>query len=235
MNDLLLFIMSLIAIFVIYWVFAGQKKYNEMYMPKKKRKIKAIFFDLDGVILDSKEAWFNVFNQTRKKFKLKEISMDEFTKKVWGGSIEKDLKYFKSKTPEEIGKIYVNTFNKIVDKTKLIPKAEDVLKKIKQKKLKIGLVTNSYKKITNKVLKHHKILKYFDTVVCGDEVENDKPFPDEILVACERLKIRPEETVLVGDTKNDIKAGRAAGSFVIGYNIMADLKISSLEDLLELV
>ena len=86
-----------------------------------------------------------------------------------------------------------------------------------------------------KTLEYHKIKDYFDAIVCGDEVEKDKPYPDEIIEACKRLKINVDEAILVGDTKNDIIAGRAAGCFVIGYNIMADLRISGLSDLLEMV
>ena len=107
--------------------------------------------------------------------------------------------------------------------------------KIREKRLKIGLVTNTYKKSVKKTLEYHKIKDYFDAIVCGDEVEKDKPYPDEIIEACKRLKINVDEAILVGDTKNDIIAGRAAGCFVIGYNIMADLRISGLSDLLEMV
>jgi len=228
-------IIGITAILALYWVFIGQRKHNEMFKPKK-RDLKAIIFDMDGVLIDSKDAWFKVFNHTREKFKLQGITMEEFDKKVWGGSVEADSKkYFKARSADEIAKIYVETFSKFIKNTKLMPHTKEVLQKIKEKNLKIGLVTNTFKEPTSKVLKHHKIIDYFDAIVSGDEVEHDKPYPDEIIEVCKRLGIEPEDAILVGDTKFDIGAGRSAGSFVVGYNIMADMKISSLNDLLHLI
>ena len=124
--------MSLIGIIIVvtaflalYWVFYGQREHHEMFMPKRKTKLKAVLFDLDGVLLNSFEAWYHVFNHVRKDLKLKEISRDEFKKKVWGGSVEADAKnYYKnidgpkraegSWIPNEIEqllKIIVNSLN----------------------------------------------------------------------------------------------------------------------------
>ena len=73
------------AFLALYWVFYGQRRHNEMFTPKRKTELKAVLFDLDGVIIDSFEAWFHVFNQVREDLKLKEISKEEFRNKVWGG------------------------------------------------------------------------------------------------------------------------------------------------------
>ena len=62
------------ALLALYWIFYGQRKYNDMLIPKRKTELKAVLFDLDGVILDSFEAWYSVFNHARKDFGLKEIS-----------------------------------------------------------------------------------------------------------------------------------------------------------------
>ena len=125
------------AFLALYWVFYGQRRYNEMFMPKRKTKLKAVLFDLDGVILDSFEAWLNVFNHARKHFKLKEISKEEFRKNVWGGSVQADVKnYFKSKEVKEIEKLYKKLISKYTHKTKLMPDAIKVLESTPFEKLR---------------------------------------------------------------------------------------------------
>ncbi|MAE42922.1 hypothetical protein CMO93_04065 [Candidatus Woesearchaeota archaeon] len=224
------------AFLALYWVFYGQRKHNEMMNPKRKTELKAILFDLDGVIIDSFEAWFSVFNQLRKKYNLKEISKEEFRKKVWGGSVERDAKeFFNNLDPKVLKKEYEKLMGKNAKKTKLNGDAEKVLKAIKHKKFKIGLVTNSPGSIVNKILNFHKIDKYFDVVITADDVEKAKPYPDPILKACEKLKVMPDEIMYVGDTKIDYKAGKSAGAFVVGLNTHGDLVISRLRDLLQLL
>ena len=85
------------------------------------------------------------------------------------------------------------------------------------------------------VLEFHKLKHYFNSIVSADDVERVKPYPDPVIKLCENLGIMPDEAILVGDTKNDFKAGRAASVFVVGLNTHGDLIISKLSDLLELV
>lgn len=235
MNNLLILIMSLTSILVIYWVAIGQWKHNAT-LRQSNRKIKAILFDLDGVLIDSHDAWFKVFNHTRKKFKLPEIKIQEFDKHIWGGSIDREAKiYFKNIEVKEIAEIYYNQLSKFKKDIKINPYAHYVLKNIKDKKLKVGIVTNSYKKPTLTLLDFHGMKNFFDVVIGGDEIEYAKPAPDGILKACKKLKISPEEALFIGDTKNDINAGKNAGCFTIGYKIDGDLKIGNIKDITKLI
>ena len=236
MSILLSAILLVTAFLALYWVFYGQRKYNEMLIPKRKTDLKAILFDFDGVIIDSFEAWYHVFNQTRKHFKLREISEEEFRKKAWGKILNTELKQnFPNQDIMEVKDQYSILITKNIDKIKLLPDSKEVLQKIKKKNLKIGLVTNNFTKPTAKALKFHKIGKYFDAIVTVDDIERPKPYPDAILKACEKLGIAPDETIYVGDNKNDFKAGKSAGAFVVGLNTHGDLTIGKLSDLLQLL
>ena len=224
------------GIIALYWIFYGQRKQNDMLTPKRKTELKAVLFDLDGVILDSFEAWFNVFNHARRDFNLKEISREEFRNKTWGGSAAADVKnYFKGMDAGELESIYKRLIAEYTDKTELLPGAKNVLKQIKNKNIKIGLVTNTFKETALDMLKFHKIENYFDSVVTSDDVEKVKPYPDPVFKLCENLGIMPDEAILVGDTKNDYRAGKAAGCFVVGLNTKGDLIIDKLSALLDLV
>lgn len=226
--------MSLTSILVIYWVLMGQWKHN-VSIRQSNRKIKAVLFDLDGVLVDSHDAWFKVFNYARKKFKFPEISLKEFDKSVWGGSIDRDVRaYFKNINPEEVAKVYFSKLSKFKKDIKINPYAHYTLKTIKDKKLKTGIVTNTYKKVALEITDFHGITNFFDVIVGGDEVEKGKPAPDSILKACKKLKIAPEEALFIGDTKNDINAGKNAGCFTIGYKIHGDLMIDNIKDIVKL-
>ena len=229
-------ILFVTAFLALYWVFYGQRKYNEMLNPKRKTELKAIIFDLDGVIIDSFDAWYHVFNQTRKHFKLTEFSKDKFRKKAWGKILNTELKEnFPNQSVKEIKDQYRTLITKNVDKIKLLPNSKEVLQKIKKKNIKIGLVTNNFTKPTLKALKFHKISKYFDAILAEEDVEMPKPYPDGILKACEKLNVAPDEAIYVGDRENDYKAGKSAGCFVVGLNTKGDLIISKLKDILKLL
>ena len=236
MTILLTVIIVATGFLALYWVFYGQRKHNEMFNTKRKTELKAVLFDLDGVIIDSFEAWFNVFNHVRRNYKLKEAGKEEFKKNIWGTSAQENAKkYFKNASVKEVGDAYKRLMLKYIHKTELLPDVKKVLEAIKKKNIKLGLVTNSFNSITSKILKHHKIKNYFDAIVTADDVEKLKPYPDPVIKLCEKLNVMPDETILVGDTKNDYKAGKGAGCFVVGLNTHGDLMISGLKDLLELV
>jgi len=224
------------AFLALYWVFYGQRKYNEMFMPNKKHELKAILFDMDGVIIDSFDASYKIFNDLRKKCKLGIMNMEEYRKSVWGGFFADNVKkYLKTNDAAGIEIYHKKLISKYKNGVKLMPGAKKVLKAIKKKNIKIGLVTNTIRGQTADKLRHHEIKNYFDAVVTGSDVERVKPYPDPVLKLCKRLEVTPEEAILVGDTKNDYKAGKAAGCMVVGLNSDGDFVISKLDELLQLV
>jgi len=236
MTLFLTIILVITAFLALYWVFYGQKKWNDTLNPKRKTKLKAILFDLDGVIVDSFQRQFTVFNELREKYGFKAMKKEDVRKGWWGNSLEVNAKlFFKNVDIEKLKKEYNDSVIKHIDKGKLMKDAKEVLKKIKEKKLKIGLVTNTTSKRAEKELKYQKVRDLFDVVITADDVEKPKPYPHPILKACEKLKVMPDEVIYVGDTKNDYKAGKSAGAFVVGLETKGDLIISGLKDLLQLL
>lgn len=236
MSFLIGIIIAVTAFLALYWVFYGQRKYNEMLMPKKKHELKAILFDMDGVIIDSFEASYKIFNELRKKCKLGIMSREEYRKSVWGGFFADNVKkYLKTNDAAVIETHHKKIILKYKNEVKLMPGAKKVLKAVKKKNIKIGLVTNTLRGQTLDTLNYYKIKNYFGFIVTGSDAERVKPYPDPILKLCENLNVTPEETILVGDTNNDYKAGKAAGCMVVGLNSDGDLIISKLDELLQLV
>ncbi len=224
------------GILALYWIFYGQRKYNETFVPKKNVELKAILFDLDGVLIDSFDAWHNVFNDLRKTINLKPISKEEFKKAAWGGfATKKSRKYLNYKEITDFKEEYSKSAEKHTKTIKLMTGAREIIQKVKDKKIKIGLVTNTLRAQAEEILDRLGVKSSFDSIVAGGDVHRLKPYPDPVIKLCKNLGVGPQEAILVGDTQNDYKAGKSAGCVVVGFNTKGDLMISRLEDLEQLL
>jgi len=201
----------------------------------QRKAVKAVLFDMDGVLVDSYEAWFNVFNKSLGQFGHKSASKIEF-KKIFGSPIEEDLKkYFKGRTMKEVKDSYNKNFGKYVRYVKIFPDTLKTLKRLKKQKLKLALITNSPRYITNLILIHFKIKRYFDAIVTMEDVKHSKPAPDLVIKACRRLKLKPGDAILVGDTKYDMIAGKRAGCVTVGYRIKGDFRIDKTNEVTKFI
>ena len=127
----------------------------------QRKEVKAVLFDLDGVLVDSFDAWFHLFNYTLKHFGFKTLTRKQF-RKDFGAPIESDVKkYFKGKTIDEMTEVYKKNYPKFMKRVKLMPHAKIVLEQLRYKKLKVGLITNSAKTIALALLIHFKLKRYF--------------------------------------------------------------------------
>lgn len=201
----------------------------------QRREVKAVLFDLDGVLVDSFDAWLYVFNDTRKYFGFKPLRKKDFIKD-FGAPIEHDVKkYFKGKTIKEVENVYNINFKNGKKYVKLFPQSIYVLQKLTKQKIRLGLITNSTRFISSTILNHFKLKKYFKAIVTMDDVKRRKPAPDMILKACRILKVKPKNTILVGDTKNDVIAGKRAGCVTVGYKMRGDYGISKLDEVTKFI
>jgi|TARA_B100001971_G_C18223324_1_gene558680 HAD superfamily hydrolase (TIGR01509 family) len=186
---------------------------------------KAVLFDMDGVLIDSFGAWFGLFNHTLKNFNKKEINKDEFTKKAWAQDVGKVAeRYFKGIPIKEVVDFYFSNFMKFKAKIILSPNVKEILGLLKRKGKKIVLVSNTYHDLQRKMLKSVGLLEYFDLTFGADDVKKGKPAPDMVFLACKKLNIKPEDTILVGDTIWDKKTAEAAGCGFVGYKFKDGIK-----------
>ena len=234
MNIFLGFFLVLSAFLVIYWFIWGQRKHEMLLNPPKEYKLKAVFFDLDGVLVDTFDAWHAAINKELKKNGYKEQSKEEHRKKCWGRPLEEGMqKLFKGHDMKAISEDIKREIEKNVDKVALMPHAKELLRTI-QKKHKIALITNNYRPIVKKMLAHHKLDSYFDEIITIEDVQNPKPYPDALLKALEKFKLEPPEAIYIGDTPHDFKAAKAARIGMIGIGTRGNLVADSLKDIIPL-
>jgi len=192
-------------------------------------KIKAAFFDQDGVIIDTERDGHRVsFNMTFKEYGFSdEWDIDYYHEllQIAGGK-ERMKHHWKTKgfskplTEEEIDNLVKEMhkrktalFVELIEtgKLPLRPGIRRFMKEAMEAGLKIAVCTTSNeqaaKAITEKILSDIK----FDLVLAGDVVKNKKPDPEIYNLALTKLGLGPEECFVVEDSKNGVRASKAAG------------------------
>lgn len=214
-----------------------------MSIPKSKFRrmegkldiIKGIIFDLDGVLIDSYEAWQKLLNYALKNYGKKTISETEF-QRFWGQGMEKDIEILLPEiTLSQLQKFYEDNFQKFSNYIKVFPETEFVLKKLKEKGLKIAIASNSAPKILTFCIKEAGLEKYLDYFLGASDSLKGKPEPDILFKILEVLKLKKEEVLFVGDSPFDIEAGKRAGIKTVGIGIKGDKEIKNLKDLIYLI
>lgn len=196
-----------------------------------KLKPSAILFDMDGVLIDSLDSWWSSLNTALQAFNYDKITKKEFLNSYWGHDLFDNLKTMN--IPCKVGNFCNNIYGDHIGSIKIYPYTKSTLKGLKN--YKKSIITNTPKDCTIKILKKFDIEKYFDFVLTSTDVKNAKPDPEIVFKSCEKLGVKPEKVVIVGDTDSDVKSGRAAGCKVIGINVKADYIIKNLSEITNII
>jgi pyrophosphatase PpaX len=199
--------------------------------------MKAIFFDMDGVLVDSFDFWYELFNFTLKHFKYPELARDDFDRKIWGiSTLEAAQKHLPRNTDSEMAEFYLKNYTRFDKYFKAYPKVALLLKQLREKNLKIVIVSNTHIEIAEDELSKCKLREHIDVLLCPNTRLKPKPYPDMIFEGLRQLGLKKEEMIFVGDTISDIRAGKAAGVRTIGLRIDGGNKrIEKVEEVLELI
>jgi pyrophosphatase PpaX len=192
-----------------------------------KLKPNGILFDLDGVLVDSFNAWLAALNDALKIYNHNMITKEEFIEKYWGHDLFDNLE--KMNLTYEVGIACNKMYKKHVDKVRIYPDTKDILNKLKMYKKVV--ITNTPKDSAFQVLKQFNILRFFEFVLTSNDVKMSKPDPEIVIKSCKLLNSKPTEVILIGDTRSDVIAGKAAGCKVIGVNVDADYTINNISEL----
>jgi beta-phosphoglucomutase family hydrolase len=185
--------------------------------------IKAVIFDMDGVIIDSEPIHFESDQMTMKHFGI-EISHEELNQYVGVSNLVmwSDLKA-KFNLTASIDELMEKQsyFKKYLIGNKKLEPIEGIphlLAQIKDAGVKIGLASSSNRDFIEMILNNLEIIHYFEVIVSGEEVTKSKPEPDIFLKAAEKLKIDPKNCLVIEDSQNGVKAAILAGMTCIGFN-----------------
>ena len=185
---------------------------------------RAVFFDLDGTIVDTEPLWERAFETVLQLYNADFVGYDELpdgatVPQKWEYIIHTNAEYL-SGIPNvaELSRLTHTEYLKIVENSLLEarPGFWDLAAKLKvDKNLKIALVTNSTKEITQKVLSKIGVASTFDLVVTGDEVKKAKPAPEIFLKAAKTLNVKPAEVLVFEDSLAGASSAVNAGMDLI--------------------
>jgi beta-phosphoglucomutase len=180
------------------------------------KKYNTILFDMDGVIADSMhwhaEAWQRVF----KEYNIDLPKMEIFIREGMSGlaSIVDILKANNHTVPDEDeleGLLSKKLAIFETGKVGIFPHALDILKFVKNRNLKTGLVTGSLRRSVEYILKDD-LLPCFDVIVAVDDILNGKPHPEPYLKAMDKLCSKPVEVLVIENAPLGIISAKKAGA-----------------------
>jgi HAD superfamily hydrolase (TIGR01509 family) len=177
--------------------------------------VAGVLFDWDGVLLDSLGAAFNVYDRIFSRIGTKRLTKDEFLevqspnwydfyvkvgvpKALWKEVDAEWVRLYKDESPE------------------LHPDARRCLKALSEAGLKLALVSNGSRARVEDEIGGFGLRPFFQSIECGEKIEELKPSPTMINRALGVLSLRPMEVVYVGDSPADIQASKNSGVPSIG-------------------
>lgn len=211
--------------------------------------IRAVVFDLDGTLVDSAPDLLAAANTMLAELGRRALSLDEVIAMI-GDGVAKLVERALAATggldgcePAAVTQRFVEIYEgHAVDQTRPYPGVTEVLDRLQQQGVALGICTNKPEAATLEVLRDLDLARYFTAVIGGDSLDGArKPDPQPLLTIVHRLGATAAEAVMVGDNANDVQAARAAGMPVIvharGYtrvpaaDLGADAVIDGFADL----
>lgn len=199
--------------------------------------IKAVIFDVDGVLLDSFEANFDFYAKLLEKFGYRGPTREFFQGVTHMSMVEALQALAPSADKEDLARMY-ELGSQPLDKTiksleAHMPLGTEEAVRILSKKYALGVVTS---RVKSHIFEGNLIIlkDYFEVVVGYEDTQLHKPNPEPLLKAVENLNMKPAECIYVGDALTDVKAGFAAGVPVVSYPTMLPGAIACAKNFAEL-
>ena len=198
-------------------------------------KIKAVLFDMDGVLIEAKEWHYEALNKALSIFGY-EINRYEHLTSYDGLPTSVKLKKLSMEKglPEELHE-FINemkqqyTIAMIYDCCRPRFNHEYALSRLKAEGYKLAVGSNSIRQTVLLMIEKARLTKYFDVLLSNQDVKQAKPSPEIYLTAMERLNVRPEECVIVEDNENGIKAAIASGGHVLPVKTVDDVTYAAIK------
>ncbi|KGI55249.1 HAD family phosphatase [Campylobacter sp. MIT 97-5078] len=198
-------------------------------------KIKAIIFDMDGVLIEAKDWHFEALNKALKLFGLEISRYDHLSvfdglptrKKLELLSLEGSLPQGLHKFINEMKQEY--TMQIVYSSCKPRFYHEFALSRLKNEGYKMAVCSNSIRNTIEMMMQKAALSEYFGFYISNEDVKNGKPDPEMYKKAIKRLNLKPHECLIVEDNENGIKAARASGANVMIVEQVSEVNYANIK------
>ena len=204
-------------------------------------KIKAVIFDMDGVLIDAKEWHYQALNKALAVFG-EEIEFSEHQSTYDGLPTKSklDLLSESGRLPyklhdfiNELKQKYTMEITAVKCKPKFIH--QYALSKLKEEGYKIALASNSVRKTIKSMMELSKLGKFLDFYLSNEDVENPKPNPEIYLKALYKLNLTAKEVIIIEDNDHGIEAANSAGANVLKVKSVNEVNYKNIRNFIDFI
>lgn len=200
-----------------------------------KKKIKAVIFDMDGVLINAKHWHFKALNSALKLFGLS-ISYKKHVLYFDGLPTKTKLEMLSQKhnLPRNLHS-FINQMKQIytlqIINAFCVPCKirQNALKGLKNEGYKIALASNSVAKTIETMMNKADLMPYLDFYLSNEDVKMPKPSPEIYLKAIRRLNVKPEEVLIIEDNINGIKAAKDSNAYVMAIKSIKEVNFKNIK------
>jgi len=177
-----------------------------------------VCFDLDGTIIDSNKTIYEATKYSLNQLKIEVYIGEEIFSGKIGQHFIDMFEAFEIEVPdfEKFINIYKENYFKFIDYSTVYPGFPEVLFNLKNRGIKISLLTTKIQDQADKIIDHFGLREYFDLVMGRRDEIAHKPSAEPLLLICKELSMQISNTLMVGDTELDIQCGKNAGALTCG-------------------
>jgi beta-phosphoglucomutase len=202
-------------------------------------KIKAIIFDMDGVLIEAKEWHYESLNAALGLFGAEISRYDHLVtfdglptkKKLQMLSLEGGFPYKLHDFVNDLKQQY--TMEVVYTRCKPVFQHQFALSKLKAEGYKLAVGSNSVRKTVEIMMEKSGLMQYLDLFLSNQDVEKGKPDPEMYIKAIRDLNCKPGECLIVEDNDNGVKAALASGAHLLKVESPADVHYYNIKKRIE--